>query len=234
MLASNAGNSFVPKNHHPLQQRFEFTNVQTDDCPMELESASEIHSNTCERHSDRCDGNSEMVYGMGMMQPLVMLPMLDQSLLGLQYPVLNLPSSTVTSSESTMNTKAPTANGVKEIIYCKSCTLIPPNPNQPPPTTRERPLGCKTCFVGGLPENITPEIIREIFERCGEIGTLRLSKKNFCHVRFSHECSVDSAISLSGYRVKIGNSNDSGNTGKLHVDFAQARDDTYEVRLSIF
>lgn len=89
-------------------------------------------------------------------------------------------------------------------------------------------MGCKTIFVGGLPQEITQEIIQEIFERCGEITTLRLSKKNFCHIRFAFEASVDSAIYLSGYRVKINNSNEPGNTGKLHVDFAQARDDQYE------
>lgn len=57
----------------------------------------------------------------------------------------------------------------------------------------------------GLPENVTEPIIHEIFERCGEITTLRLSKKNFCHIRFVFEASVDSAIYLSGYRIKIGN-----------------------------
>ncbi|XP_076286871.1 uncharacterized protein LOC143212214 isoform X2 [Lasioglossum baleicum] len=118
--------------------------------------------------------------------------------------------------------------GTKEIIHCKSCTLFPPNPNAPPPTTRERPPGCRTIFVGGLPENITETIIQEIFERCGEITTLRLSKKNFCHIRFVLESSVDAAIYLSGYRVRIGSSGDSVNTGRLHVDFAQARDDQYE------
>lgn len=41
------------------------------------------------------------------------------------------------------------AQGTKEIIHCKSCTLFPPNPNAPPPTTRERPPGCRTIFVGG-------------------------------------------------------------------------------------
>lgn len=40
--------------------------------------------------------------------------------------------------------------GTKEIIHCKSCTLFPPNPNAPPPTTRERPPGCRTIFVGGM------------------------------------------------------------------------------------
>jgi RNA recognition motif-containing protein len=102
-------------------------------------------------------------------------------------------------------------------------------------TTKSRPslitltiLGCRTVFVGGLPENISEAVIHEIFERCGEITTLRLSKKNFCHIRFVYEASVDSAIYLSGYRVKIGNNSDPTNTGRLHVDYAQARDDQYE------
>lgn len=52
-------------------------------------------------------------------------------------------------------TPEPNANTViKTIIHCKSCTLFPPNPNAPAPTTRDRPLGCKTVFVGGLPENV--------------------------------------------------------------------------------
>ncbi|KMQ92448.1 ecto-nox disulfide-thiol exchanger 2-like isoform x6 protein, partial [Lasius niger] len=121
-----------------------------------------------------------------------------------------------------------TPQGTKEIVHCKSCVLFPPNPNAPPPTTRERPPGCRTIFVGGLPENITETIIQEIFERCGEITTLRLSKKNFCHIRFVLEASVDAAIYLSGYRVRIGSSGEPANTGRLHVDFAQARDDQYE------
>ncbi|XP_063976097.1 ecto-NOX disulfide-thiol exchanger 2 [Diachasmimorpha longicaudata] len=118
----------------------------------------------------------------------------------------------------------------KEIVHLKSCTLIPPNPNAPPPTTRERPPGCRTIFVGGLPENITESMIQEIFERCGEITTLRLSKKNFCHIRFATESSVDSAIFLSGYRIRIGSGIETANTGRLYVDYAHiyARDDQYE------
>lgn len=50
---------------------------------------------------------------------------------------------------------------------------------------------------------------------------MRLSKKNFCHIRFVLESSVDAAIYLSGYRVRIGSSGDPANTGRLHVDFAQ-------------
>lgn len=81
---------------------------------------------------------------------------------------------------------------VKEIIHCKSCTLFPPNPNAPPPTTRERPPGCRTIFVGGLPENTTGktcklqfdviyDIIREtisIFSTLGngEVEAIKLAK----------------------------------------------------------
>lgn len=44
---------------------------------------------------------------------------------------------------------------VKEVIHLKTVTLIPPPPGSPMPTTRERPPGCKTIFVGGLAENTT-------------------------------------------------------------------------------
>ncbi|GAB6023774.1 hypothetical protein CHUAL_008527 [Chamberlinius hualienensis] len=116
----------------------------------------------------------------------------------------------------------------KEIVHFKSCTLFPPNPNAPSPTTRERPPGCRTVFLGGLPENITEEIVREVFENCGEITTIRMSKKNFCHIRFENESFVDNALYFSGYRIRLGSNTDPPNVGRLHVDYAQARDDLYE------
>ncbi|XP_077465938.1 ecto-NOX disulfide-thiol exchanger 2 isoform X4 [Stigmatopora argus] len=117
---------------------------------------------------------------------------------------------------------------VKEIIHCKTCTLFPPNPNLPPPATRERPPGCKTVFVGGLPENANEQLIMEVFGQCGDITAIRKSKKNFCHIRFAEEFTVDKALFLSGYRIRLGSSTDKKDTGRLHVDFAQARDDLYE------
>lgn len=117
---------------------------------------------------------------------------------------------------------------MKEIIHCKNCTLFPQNPNLPPPSTRERPPGCKTVFVGGLPENATEEIIKEVFDQCGEIIAIRKSKKNFCHIRYCEEFMVDKALYLSGYRMRIGSSTDKKDSGRIHVDFAQARDDLYE------
>lgn len=63
---------------------------------------------------------------------------------------------------------------------------------------RERPPGCKTVFVGGLPENATEQLIIEVFGQCGEIAAIRKSKKNFCHIRFAEEFTVDKALLLSG------------------------------------
>ncbi|CDQ88577.1 unnamed protein product [Oncorhynchus mykiss] len=87
---------------------------------------------------------------------------------------------------------------VKEIIHYQSCTLFPPNPNLPFPAMRERPPGCKTVFVGGLPENATEALIVEVFGQLGEIIAIRKSKKNFCHIRFAEEFTVDRALFLSG------------------------------------
>lgn len=73
----------------------------------------------------------------------------------------------------------------------------------PPPATRERPPGCKTVFVGGLPENGTEQIIMEVFEQCGEVIAIRKSKKNFCHIRFAEEFMVDKALYLSGRCISL-------------------------------
>lgn len=81
------------------------------------------------------------------------------------------------------------------------CLLL--SSDLPPPATRERPPGCKTVFVGGLPENSTEQIIMEVFEQCGEVIAIRKSKKNFCHIRFAEEFMVDKALYLSGRCISV-------------------------------
>ena len=110
---------------------------------------------------------------------------------------------------------------LKQPITYRLSVLYPPNPQAPQPSTRERPPGCRTVFIGGLPENAKEEHVTDIFGKCGEIQTVRMSKKNFCHIRFVEEFCVDNAIYLSGWRMRIDNCTDNANTGRLHVDFAQ-------------
>jgi len=110
------------------------------------------------------------------------------------------------------------------IVYHKS-VLYPPNPNAPAPTLREKPGGCRTVFIGGTPDKADEDILRDVFERCGPIQTCRLNKKNFAHIRFMNESAVDHAVLLSGWRLKVDNNSDQPYTSKIHVDYAQARDD---------
>ena len=116
----------------------------------------------------------------------------------------------------------------KEILRVKSSVCYPPPMNAPPPSVRERPPGCRTIFVGGIPENSSEDMLGEIFENFGIICSIRKGKKNFAHIRFEHEESADRALFMSGYRMKIEDKDDKENTGRLHVDYANARDDQYE------
>merc|ERR1719357_1926474 len=120
---------------------------------------------------------------------------------------------------------APDGQMVRQPIVYTLSVLYPPSPNAPAPTLRERPLGCRTIFIGGIPENSTEEVIQDIFGKCGPMQTIRMNKKNFCHIRFVNEGSVSSAVLLSGWRLRIDNQQDAPNTGRIHVDYASARDD---------
>ena len=87
------------------------------------------------------------------------------------------------------------------LIYQTANTIVCfnyPNLGALPQTTRERPPGCRTVFVGGLPENCNEEFLREAFDNCGIMTSVRYSKKNFAHIRFEEEESVDKALFLSG------------------------------------
>merc|ERR1740119_54954 len=66
---------------------------------------------------------------------------------------------------------APDGQMVRQPIVYSKCVLFPPNPNAPTPTLREKPVGCRTIFIGGIPEKTTEEVVRDIFEKCGPIQT---------------------------------------------------------------
>lgn len=55
---------------------------------------------------------------------------------------VSLPETNVTPTSSTPSMAATCPSvATKETITCNSCILLPPNPNAPAPTTRERPQG---------------------------------------------------------------------------------------------
>eukprot|EP00927_Polykrikos_kofoidii_P049563 TRINITY_DN4360_c0_g1_i3.p1 TRINITY_DN4360_c0_g1~~TRINITY_DN4360_c0_g1_i3.p1 ORF type:complete len:730 (+),score=71.66 TRINITY_DN4360_c0_g1_i3:93-2282(+) len=83
----------------------------------------------------------------------------------------------------------------------------------------KRPEDCRTIWVGGLPSEVSEAMIREFFERSGEIKEVRLDTgkrgfAQFCHVEFVEGTSVDRAIRYSGDRL---------GGAKIRVDFAENR-----------
>lgn len=114
---------------------------------------------------------------------------------------------------------------LKRIVYLKNCVLYPPDPNVPWPTTTERPFRCKTVTVCGLPEKATEEIIKEVFEGCGAIESVKMLKNNCCHIKFTRPLSTENAVYFSGYTVKVENKDEAPYTGKIIVVFAQVQDD---------
>lgn len=86
------------------------------------------------------------------------------------------PEGTIIGPDGSMIPADPAIVG-KEIIHFKTFTLFPPSPNAPPATTRERPPGCKTIFVGGLPENATGEQLKTY---CNEIRLNNSIITNLC------------------------------------------------------
>ena len=61
-----------------------------------------------------------------------------------------------------------------EPMKLKYCVVIPRKQGLPMPATRERPDGCRTIFVGGVPEWVQQKVVRDLFEWCGEIESIRL------------------------------------------------------------
>ena len=89
-------------------------------------------------------------------------------------------------------------------------------------------LSERLCIIG-MPQRYRNA--SALSESLGVIGTSRhyrnasvLSER----VIVTPERYRHALAAAAGYRMKIGDSDDKTNTGRLHVDYAQARDDLYE------
>lgn len=115
-----------------------------------------------------------------------------------------------------MNQPLPMAN---QAMYLSNCVLLPPNPGTSLPKRREKPPGCRTIFVGGLPNGISEEVVHEIFQRFGGVDDIKLHRQGVCHVRFENHPSVEQSFLLSGYRFKLHEQSDNEAT-TLFIDYA--------------
>lgn len=100
--------------------------------------------------------------------------------------------------------------------------LYPANPLEPKPSRRPKPLVCRTIFVGSLPDSCTERHLDDLFAACGTIVEVRVSRgRNFGHVQFSQESSVERAMNISGCKIRIENSPMPKDCTRVHVDYAQ-------------
>lgn len=71
-----------------------------------------------------------------------------------------------------------------------------------------RPEGCTTVYVGNLAYDITEEVLRKVFDKCGSIRAVRFAEhiqtkefRGFGYVQFHEEPACEQAIKLDGMIV---------------------------------
>ncbi|XP_045539496.1 ecto-NOX disulfide-thiol exchanger 2-like [Papilio machaon] len=112
-----------------------------------------------------------------------------------------------------------------QIIF-SSGILLPPIPGTSVPSRRERPKGCRTVVVGGLPIGVTTDVVMEIFKRFGEIY-VNSPRHGIFHVRFVSSDVMEQAFYLTGYRFKFHDQSDNEATA-IFIDYAMNREDEAE------
>ncbi|CAB3252577.1 unnamed protein product [Arctia plantaginis] len=137
--------------------------------------------------------------------------------------MMQIPGMNMAPNMMMMNTQMQT---LSLPMYFSTGVILPPLPGTSVPPRRERPSGCRTILVGGVPQAITEDVVTEIFQRFGDIEEVKLHK-GVCHVRFIKQDSVEQSFSVTGCRLKAHDQNENEAT-TLYIDFALNREDQNE------
>ncbi|RLN21381.1 hypothetical protein BBO99_00000221 [Phytophthora kernoviae] len=93
-----------------------------------------------------------------------------------------------------------------------------------------RPEGCMTIYVGNLAYDITEEVLKKVFDKCGSIRAVRFAEhiqtqefRGFGYVQFHEEGPCEEAVKLDGMVVMGRPMNI--DYGARDEGYAQARDD---------
>ncbi|XP_053616497.1 ecto-NOX disulfide-thiol exchanger 2-like [Plodia interpunctella] len=177
-----------------------FNNNMIGHGPMDMQNANMQHM-----------GNMGPIHNMvpGMMPGMNMVPgMMDPNMIVMQQMQQNMALS-------------------NQPIYVADVVLLPPLPGVSTPKRREKPGGCRTIFIGGLPNGIKEDIIKELFQRFGHIVGVKLHKKGVCHVQYESHESVEESFLMSGWRFKYSDQMDNEAT-TLFIDYALNHEDHAE------
>ncbi|CAH0482391.1 unnamed protein product [Peronospora belbahrii] len=88
---------------------------------------------------------------------------------------------------------------------CLPASMVTLRPNK---VIGPRPEGCTTIYVGNLAYDITEEVLRKVFDKCGSIRAVRFAEhiqtkefRGFGYVQFHEEGPCEAAIKLDGMVV---------------------------------
>ncbi|KAF1332728.1 Rna binding protein, partial [Globisporangium splendens] len=84
----------------------------------------------------------------------------------------------------------------------------PMTSNKPTKVIGPRPEGCTTIYVGNLAYDITEDVLRKVFEKCGTVKAIRFAEhiqtkefRGFGYVQFYEEAPCEAAVKLDGMIV---------------------------------
>nr|XP_026490392.1 ecto-NOX disulfide-thiol exchanger 2-like [Vanessa tameamea] len=126
-----------------------------------------------------------------------------------------------------MNQQMIPAMMANQQMFISNGVLLPPIPGVSLRQRRDKPKGCRTIFVGGLPSNVTHDMLNEIFQRFGIIQDIKSSKTGVYYIRFERQESVEPSFFLSGFRFKYHNQTENEAT-TIVIDYAINCDDQNE------
>ncbi|XP_047539024.1 ecto-NOX disulfide-thiol exchanger 2-like, partial [Vanessa atalanta] len=183
-------------------------------------------------------GNMSMglMPGMNMMQYPNMLNnmMGQQSIDGSQVQMVpnmnmmgNIMPHMMDQNMMMMNQQMIPAMMANQQMFISNGVLLPPIPGVSLRQRRDKPKGCRTIFVGGLPSNVTHDMLNEIFQRFGIIQDIKSPKTGVYYIRFERQESVEPSFFLSGFRFKYHDQTENEAT-TLVIDYAMNREDQNE------
>ncbi|XP_050355501.1 ecto-NOX disulfide-thiol exchanger 2-like [Nymphalis io] len=126
-----------------------------------------------------------------------------------------------------MNQQMMPAMMANQQMFISKGVLLPPIPGVSLRQRRDKPKGCRTIFVGGLPSNVSHDTLNEMFQRFGTIQEIKSPKTGVYYVRFERQESVETSFLLTGFRFKYHDQNENEAT-TIVIDYAMNRDDQNE------
>lgn len=107
--------------------------------------------------------------------------------------------------------------------------LYPDDTGRPLPAPRERPLGCRTILLEGVPHGFTDDMAREMCERiAGQVECMERGNGPFFQIRFVNQEAAGRSFAIHGMHICINNSKAPQFNSRLLIDYVANPQDQFE------